>query len=277
MTAARLDASARAQRQADVRDAIRQAAGKTGVDFNYLLAQAQSESGLDPTAQAGNSSAGGLYQFIDQSWLGVLKQHGAENGYGWAADRISRVGGRWQVTDPSARAAIFGLRKDPTASALMAGAFAHDNAAGLGQALGRTASSADLYFAHFLGLKGATRFLKAADSAPDATAASLFPTEARANRGIFYRKSGEARSLGQVYALMARKIGTAGAGDAVEAPVQMAGGDSDGVRPVNLPASSAAKDPATMLALVNRGGMNVLRPDPRHAMLAYRLIAASLI
>ena len=276
MTAPRLDAGARARRSAEVRDAIRNAASRSGVDFTYLLAQAQSESGLDPTAQAGNSSAGGLYQFIDQSWLGVLKQHGAENGYGWAADRIARVGGRWQVSDAPARAAIFGLRKDPAASALMAAAFARDNAAGLGQALGRMASSADLYFAHFLGLKGATRFLKATDQAPDAAAAALFPAEARANRGIFYRKSGEARSLGQIYALMARKIGAAGAGDAVEAPVRMAAADDGAVKLADLPASSA--DPATLLALANRGGaVNMLRPDPRHAMLAYRLIAASLI
>ena len=276
MTSSRLDASARAAQRADVRDAIQRAASRTGVDFTYLLSQAQSESGLDPAAHAGNSSAAGLYQFIDQSWLGVLKQHGAENGYGRAADRIARVGGRWQVTDPAARDAIFALRKDPAASALMAASFARDNAAGLGRALGRTASSADLYFAHFLGLKGATRFLKAADSAPDATAAALFPSEAKANRGIFYRKSGEARSLGQVYALMARKIGAAGAGDAIEAPVQLAAADTDVVKPVALPASSA--DPTTMLALAGRADtVNMLRPDPRHAMLAYRLIAASLI
>ena len=274
MTAPRLD-PAREARRADVRDAIARAADRTGVDFGYLLAQAQSESGLDPSARAGNSSAAGLYQFIDQSWLGVLKKHGAEHGYGWAADRIARVGGRWRVTDPDAQAAIFALRKDPTASALMAGAFARDNAEGLGHALGRAASSADLYFAHFLGLKGATRFLKAADSAPDATAAALFPQEAEANRGIFYRKSGAARSLSQVYALMARRIG--GAGDVADRPVQMAAADGDAAQRAGLQASSAATQPGTMLALAARsGGVDLLRPDPRHAMLAYRLIAASL-
>ncbi|MDB5683886.1 MAG: hypothetical protein JWM75_1584 [Sphingomonas bacterium] len=282
MTAPRLDAAGRAEQRATVRAAIASAAGRTGVDFNYLLAQAQTESGLDPSARASTSSAAGLYQFIDQSWLGVLKQHGAEHGYGWAADRIQRRGGRWQVTDPSAGAAIFALRRDPTASALMAGEFASDNAAGLGQALGRTPNSADLYFAHFLGLKGASRFLKAADSYPEAAAASIFPREAGAIRTIFYRKSGEPRSLSQVYALMARKIGGAGAAggatERIERPVQMASADT--VQLVDVPASAAVsrdRNSGTAFALAaQQGRVNLLRPDPKHAMLAYRMIAAAL-
>jgi hypothetical protein len=281
MTARLIDPAARAARGGVVRDAIARAADRTGVDFNYLLAQAQSESGLDPSAKASSSSASGLYQFIDQSWLGVLKQHGAEHGYGWASDRINYSHGKWRISDPTAAQAIFALRNDPDASALMAGEFASDNAAGLTQALGRQPRSADLYFAHFLGLKGASRFLKAADAYPDAAAASAFPREAAANRGIFYRKSGEARSLSQVYALMARKIGGAGAvpqGDAIDRPVRMADAGANSVRLVDVPGSAAKPaGEATLLALAERHGrINLLRPDPKHAMLAYRMIAASL-
>jgi hypothetical protein len=285
MTARSIDAAARATRGGVVRDAIARAAERTGVNFDYLLAQAQSESGLNPSAKAASSSAAGLYQFIDQSWLGVLKQHGTEHGYGWAAGRINWSHGKWRIDDPAAARAIFALRNDPDASALMAGEFASDNAAGLTAALGRTPGSADLYFAHFLGLKGASRFLKAADAYPDAAAASAFPREAAANRSIFFRKSGEARSLSQVYALMARKIGGAGAvpgGDRFDRPVQMASASADGVRLVDVPASAAANGSAgntgvTMLAMAGpQSGLNLLRPDPKHAMLAYRLIAASL-
>ena len=118
--------------------AIADAAQRTGASFAYLLNQAKSESGLNPNAKAGTSSATGLYQFIDQSWLGVLKQHGAEHGYGWAADAIKRrARRRLHRHDPAARQAIFALRRDPTASALMAGEYAQDNAAGLQSALGR--------------------------------------------------------------------------------------------------------------------------------------------
>lgn len=268
-----------------VKAAIAHAAERTGVAFDYLLQQAKSESGLNPNAQAGTSSAAGLYQFIDQSWLGVLKTHGAEHGYGWAADSIQKSGGRWTV-DPAARAQVFALRKDPQASALMAGEYASDNAAGLQKALGRTAGKADLYFAHFLGLSGATRFLKAADSYPDASAASVFPREAGANRGIFYRKSGEARSLTQVYQLMARKIeGSGAATGSPDNPVRMAtyspdtGDPTAAVRLVDVPASTAvAGGSETMLALGGQqraNAMNMLRPDPKFAMLAYMLVSST--
>ena len=70
----------------NVRSAIAQASQATGIDFDYLLGQAQLESGLNPTARAGTSSATGLYQFIDQSWLGVVKQHGSDYGLSWASN-----------------------------------------------------------------------------------------------------------------------------------------------------------------------------------------------
>jgi len=255
-------------RRAAVRDAIAQAASTTGVDFGYLMAQAKSESGLDPTAQASGSSAAGLFQFIDQSWLGVLKKHGGDYGMGWAANAIGRSGGRWHVTDPSMRQAIMALRQDPSASALMAGAYAGENASGLTQALGRQPTSTDLYMAHFLGLKGASRFLQAADASPDASAAALFPHEAGANRAIFYAKGGAPRSLSEVYALMGRKLD--GAGETV--PVAPAA--DDGQVQLALADAGADKDGApTSFRTVS----DVLRPDPKHAMLAYRMIAASLI
>src|SRR6187402_3712824 len=89
-----------------VRAAIGQAAQRTGVNFSYLLAQAKSESGLNPNAKAGNSSATGLYQFLDQSWLGVVKAHGAEPGMAWAADAITARRGGGFTVDPAMRQAV---------------------------------------------------------------------------------------------------------------------------------------------------------------------------
>ncbi len=278
-------------KRASVRLAIADAAQRTGADFSYLFNQAKSESGLNPNAKAGSSSATGLYQFIDQSWLGVLKQHGTEHGYGWAANAISsRPGGGWTVSDPAAKEAIYALRRDPSASALMAGEYAQDNAAGLSATLGREVNSTDLYFGHFLGLHGAKKFLKAAAADPDAPAAAYFPREAAANRGIFYTKSGAARSFGQVYALMGNKIRGPAEPDAVTAPIQMAGlavsisptstalsatPPSD-VRLVDLPASNAVQGPSdVMLAMADRrDGVNMLRPSPKNAMLAYLMVSA---
>ena len=287
MQTSRISNGGTVEDRASVRLAIADAAQRTGANFSYLLNQAKSESGLNPNAKAGTSSATGLYQFIDQSWLGVLKQHGAEHGYGWAADAIkSRPGGGWTVSDSATKQAIFALRKDPTASALMAGEYSQDNAAGLTSALGRDVGATDLYFGHFLGLAGAKKFLKAAAATPDAPAASLFPREASANRGLFYTKSGTARSFADLYALMGRKIDGPATPDAVTAPIQMASLSLTGtalsatppsdVKLVDLPASSARQAQSdTMLALNRQGdGTNVLRPSPKNAMLAYMMVSA---
>jgi hypothetical protein len=261
-----------------VRAAIARAADRTGVDFDYLLNQAKTESGLDPDARASTSSASGLYQFIDQSWLGVLKQHGAKHGMAWAADAIRQRGGRFTV-DPAMRQAVFDLRDQAEPAALMAGEFANDNAEGLSRALGRQPSATDLYFAHFMGLDGASRFLRAASSDPEASAASAFPREARANRSIFYTRSGEARSMGEVYALMARKIG-GGDGGAVQmarAPAtdnaQLAYADEVFKEP-----GEAQTDMTQMLANLGRGNRSdMLRPSPAQARLAYLMLSTTVV
>ena len=280
-----------------VRNAISRAAERTGVNFSYLLNQAKSESGLNPNARASTSSASGLFQFIDQTWLGVVKQHGAKHGMSWAANAIQRTsGGRWTVSDPQMRQAVFALRNQAEPAALMAAESASTNAGTLAGALGRTPNQADLYFAHFLGPEGATRYLKAHQSNPGATAAALFPREAAVNRGLFYTKSGNARSLDELYALMARKISggsdggggvspvntmrMAKAGDLV--PVPEGSPDGDLVRVLGadamLPSSVAHDDQSDMMMamLERRSGMNLLRPSPQTARLAYMLLAADL-
>ena len=277
-----LQGSGRVERDiGGVRSAIQRAAQRVGVDFTYLLNQAKSESGLNPNAQAQSSSAGGLFQFIDQSWLGAVKMYGAKHGMGWAADAISRRSdGSWKV-DGSVRDQVMALKNQPEASSLMAAEFASDNADGLQASLGRAPRSADLYFAHFLGLEGATRFIKAADARPDANAAALFPREARANRSIFYDNGGGARSLGQVYALMAKKIDDNGAPAAV--PPSGSGSNPFGSDDMRLAYArqvfegdgKAAPDTAEMLAMMgSTGRVNLLKPNPANAMLAYMMLVS---
>src|SRR5712671_1216690 len=108
--------------------AIKQAANTTGTSFEYLLATAKLESNFNPTAGASTSSARGLYQFIDQTWLGTVKEAGAQLGYGNYADAITKSSsGTYSVADPVARAAILKLRDDPTASSSLAAALTQSN------------------------------------------------------------------------------------------------------------------------------------------------------
>jgi hypothetical protein len=183
-----------------VTGAIREAAQVTGTSFQYLLATAQVESGLNPQAGASTSSARGLFQFVEQTWLGTMKQAGPALGYGQYAAAITQTSpGHYEVQDPAMRSEILKLRNDPTANAVMAGAFTQANAALLQERLGRSPSEGELYIAHFLGAGGAGRLISAAASDPSASAASSFPNAAQANPSIFYdRSTGAARSLAQV-------------------------------------------------------------------------------
>jgi hypothetical protein len=190
-----------------VRQAIYNAASATGVDFGYLYNQARVESSFDPDAHARTSSASGLYQFIEQSWLSVVAKHGTDHGLGWAAQAITRGSdGRYRVTDPVMRQSILDLRRNPDASAAMAAEFASDNHAYLETRLGYAVAPVDLYLAHFLGPAGAGKFLKGLNADPAQPAASLFPAAARANRAVFYDRDGAPRSLAAVRDKFASKF-----------------------------------------------------------------------
>lgn len=187
----------------DVRAAIARASQATGVDFDYLLAQAKIESSLNPNARAGTSSAAGLYQFTGGTWLQTLDRHGDRHGLDWAANAID--GGR---ADPTMRAQIMAMRYDPGASALMAAELANDNKAALIGVLGREPDAAELYMAHFLGSDGAAKFLSALQSDPTQSAAAILPKAAAANRGIFY-DGASPRSVAGVMDLMRGKVSAA--------------------------------------------------------------------
>src|SRR5689334_4726189 len=195
---------------APITGAIRQAAQSTGISFEYLLTTAKIESNLNPTAQASTSSAKGLYQFIDQTWLGTMKQDGGALGLGRYANAITRSpDGHYEVADPAMRAAILRLRSDPQASAMLAGALTRNNSALVSASIGRQPTNGELYIAHFLGADGAGKLISVASNNPRASAASMFPHAAAANRTIFYDTSGRARSVGEVYGKLTRLFDSA--------------------------------------------------------------------
>ena len=189
-----------------VRAAIAKAASSTGVDFRYLYDQARTESGLNPQAKAATSSAAGLFQFTKQTWLQILKTHGADHGASWATNVIERDGSRLKVSNPTQQAAIDNLRLDPEFSSMMAAEFAQDNKGRLEDGLGRAVDPTELYLAHFLGSAGAVKFLTAYDANRDAAAAPLFPAAAAANRSVFYGPDGAPRSLQDIRANFADKL-----------------------------------------------------------------------
>lgn len=187
---------------------IRDAADATGVPFEFLLAQANQESRLNPNAKSPRSSAMGLFQFTAGTWMEMVKKHGAEHGLDKYADAITRGSdGRWTVKNKDLKKEILELRRDPKLSALMAGEYAKDNEQVLESKLGRQVSTHDLYLAHFLGAGGALKVLKGRNQPETDQAPPELAGAARANPEIFQDPaSGEQRSLGSVYTAVDRSF-----------------------------------------------------------------------
>ena len=86
-------------------EAIRDGSERSGADFDYLLRTATRESSLDPAAKAPTSTATGLFQFIEQTWLGTLKDAGPKFGLSGYSSEISEVRpGVYDVPDPAHKA-----------------------------------------------------------------------------------------------------------------------------------------------------------------------------
>ena len=222
---------------------LNSAGSKSGVDFDYLLQTAVRESSLNPTAKASSSSAVGLFQFLESTWLQVMKDEGPRLGYQNYADAITETrDGDFIIKDPKLRAEVLKLREDPQIAADLAAAFTRNNGAYLYGKFGRMPSPGELYIAHFLGPKGAEKMFTAGLADPDQIAAKLFPKQARANPTIFY-DDGQARTIRQVYRALVQKHqgGSAVAGaEAAFAAQQLAG---DPMNPAPLAFGPNAKWP----------------------------------
>ncbi len=201
--------------------ALSAAGERSGVDFNYLLQTAMRESSLNPQARASTSSAVGLFQFLEGTWLQVMKDQGPRLGYQAYANQIEvTAGGDYVVRDPAKRAEIMAMRENPTIAADLAAAFTRSNGEYLRNAFGRMPSAGELYIAHFLGARGAEKLFQAGLSNPDQLAHHLFPRQADANRAIFF-EGGKPRTIREVYkALVVKHEGTDNSAFTVQ---QMAG------------------------------------------------------
>jgi hypothetical protein len=175
---------------AGVVSAIRDASTRSGMNFDLMLASARLESGLDPSAQASTSSATGLFQFIDQTWLDAVRQYGPQHGLAADAAQVVRHDGRLTVDDPTARQRILDLRKNPDIASAIAGDHLRGISDKVGLTLGRAPDAAEIYLGHLLGTGGASQLLQALRTTPNQAAADLLPAAARANGPLFAAPDG---------------------------------------------------------------------------------------
>lgn len=105
------------------------------------------ESGGDPYARNARSSASGLGQFIDSTWLSTIKAH------------------RPDLAEGRSDADLLALKTDPGLSREMTAAYAADNGAILSKA-GLPVTPGSTYLAHFAGPQGAVGILNADPTTP---------------------------------------------------------------------------------------------------------------
>lgn len=159
----------------EVYNAIANASAKTGAPLSTMLAFADMESSFQPGVGAGTSSATGLYQFTSGTWNGMVSQYGSQ--YNVSSSQIN----------------------DASANALMGGQFIQNNSNILQNQGISSPTPGQLYIMHFMGSSGGPALISAAQNNPSASAASLFPAAASANRSIFYNSDGSAKTTSQVY------------------------------------------------------------------------------
>jgi hypothetical protein len=252
-----------------VADGIRQASRAANVDFGFLLAQAGQESGYRADAKSATSSAAGLYQFVESTWLDMVRRHGAQHGIGDLARQVTvDENGRPTVADPATRRRILDLRNDPKLSAAFAAEYARSNRQELERSLGRPVGNTDLYLAHFLGPAGATQFLRGIERDSGTRAADLLPEAASANHAVFYKPSGEARTVADIYRSFAAKFETesttplAASDTMADATTPAAGSAATGVRSL-LGVMKLSEPVAAMLDVVTLAALRLVNGTGR--------------
>ena len=142
------------------------------------------ESAGKVNAKASTSSATGLGQFLDATWMGVVNKH-----------RPDLMRGR-------SKAQILALRLDPHIMVELLARFTEDNQ----RIIGMDCTGGDLYLAHFLGTADAKDLFRADPTTPVSKLVAEGPI--RANESILRGKT-----AGDVRAWAARKMNRAGGHD----------------------------------------------------------------
>ena len=182
----------------------------TGIDPTLLTALAWQESRFDPRARNRRSTARGLMQFTEATWLEAVRDHGPQHGLQYEAAVLSTDPASGSITtrQPRTRSRILELRDNPRYAAALAAARINRARIALAQSLGRPVGPADLYLVHLLGPSGAQRFLAALDRTPGKPAADYVAADSMAlNREVFVERGTDRKlSLAEVHAWVDRSI-----------------------------------------------------------------------
>ena len=190
-------------------ETVIRAAEATEVDPVYMLALADKESNFSAEARAGSSSAEGLFQFLNSTWLEMIRSYGAKHGYEAAAAAVETVRGELTIANDVMREWVLGLRRDAYLSAVMAGEMLKRDRAKVERRIGRDLSRSEYYLVHFLGAASAGKLMAIVNGKPKQSAPAAFPQAARANKSLFFTSDGRRTrhlTVGEVYSRLDRMI-----------------------------------------------------------------------
>jgi hypothetical protein len=150
-------------------------------------------------------------QFTDATWLEAVRDFGPRHGLGHQAALLitNHREGNISVRRWRDRHAILALRDTPRLAALLAAERVAKERRRLTEVLGRDAQSADLYFVHLLGPRGAREFAVGLRHAPQRIAMEVMGRDsARLNREMFTdRGTGRLLTLVEVHQQVERSLG----------------------------------------------------------------------
>jgi len=188
-------------------EAARSASTLAGASFSSVLSQVSQESAFNANAKNRTSSAVGPAQFLETTWLDMVRRHGAAYGLGDLADQIQVKGGKPVVANAQVRSQILELRKDPHLSAGMAARYLEEVGDKLAKSMGRPVSVEEKRMAYLFGPYGAAKLLKTAAANPNANATDVLPNAARANPRLFKDTAGGSLPAGTMVARLKHQIG----------------------------------------------------------------------
>lgn len=171
-----------AETKDDAKALVQQTAQSMGIDPKLAMTTVAMESGFRGDAKAGTSSATGLYQFTKGTWSDMMKKHAKD--YGIPADtsaddkRANAIMGVKYLEENLSKAKSSGLPEDITSA----------------------------YMMHFMGPQGGRKALGLQDNA---IMADVFPSQASANKTMFYNEDGSPRSKAQFLEHVNNKINKA--------------------------------------------------------------------
>ncbi|CAK0779306.1 DNA-binding protein [Azospirillaceae bacterium] len=176
----------------DYAESARSVARISQVPFADILAKAANESNFNARERSRSSSAAGPFQFIEQTWLEMLKRHGSAYGLGREIANIDMRHGVASVRNQGARKRLLDLRHDIHLSAGMAARYLDESGQTLKRILKRDPSDDERRMAYLLGPGGAAKLVNASLRHPGGSASDTLPQAAQANRPLFFSRDGGA-------------------------------------------------------------------------------------